>query len=280
MEPIHAYTSIKIGGLASVVAFPDTCTKLIQIVDFVTINKIKHKIIGRMTNILPCDELYNGILISMLRLNKFQNREGYITSDSGVMFSHIISSMLKRGYGGAEALISIPGTVGGMIYSNAGAYGSSISDFLIDADVYFPLTHKRCVLTKDDLQFGYRTSFFKKNCAILLSAKFLFQNIDISYARRKIDSYRNKRKATQPISKPSLGSVFKSQNFASAGELIDKCGLKGMKIGGAEVSKKHAGFIINSGNATSCDVKNLIDYITKVVYDKYGIILEKEIEFL
>ena len=178
MEPISTYSSIKIGGNASFFVFPNTVLKLIKIIEYAIGNNLCYKITGRMTNILPCDQAYNGVLISTLRLNKFLINNNTVKSESGALFSKIIYSMLKLGYGGAESLVSIPGTVGGMIYSNAGAYGSEISDYLTTAEIYDPLLQEKYTVEKDELQFGYRTSIFKYKHTILLSANFNFMAVD------------------------------------------------------------------------------------------------------
>lgn len=272
-------TSIKIGGNADFLVLPNTDDKAIKLIDWISEHNFPHKTIGRMSNILPCDDNYRGALISTKRLSSFRFEEKSAICHSGASIFCVLREALKSGLGGAESLSHIPGTIGGMIYSNAGAFGKSISDFLVEAEVYFPYEKSRRTVTKEELAFSYRKSSLCGTDNFILSAKLIFDYVDKNESSSLAKEFLDRRKATQPTNMPSLGSIFKAKPIP-ASKLIDDCGLKGARIGGAMISQKHAGFIVNAGGASASDVRELIKLVENTVYSKYGISLEKEIEFL
>ena len=278
--PIKKYSSIKIGGIAQLIAFPDDIENIIAIIEFFSNNGIVHKIVGRMTNLLPCDELCTVALINTTGFCNYTVDNNRVACGCGTLFSRALQKIAAVGLGGAEALASIPGTVGGMLYSNAGAFGTEISDFFVRAVVYDKKMKCKQILYKDDMNFGYRTSVLKDNNFIVLSADFDFFQKDTVRILDDMRYFREMRLKSQPIEYPSLGSVFKKSHGISAGELLDKCGLKGTRIGGAAISSKHAGFIINESGATANDVRALIKLAEEAVFNKFGIRLEREIEYL
>ena len=277
---IKKISSIKIGGRASAIIYPKAQNELISVVDFLVDNNITYKTIGRMSNILPSDENINTILLSTAKFNHTDTNGFSVTCESGAILAQVLIKLAHSGLGGAEALISIPGSVGGMLYSNAGAYGSEISDFVKRVSIYDISSKQVIFLTKDDLQFGYRTSKLKIMNCIVLNAEFQLFKINIEEIFQRMKHFKEQRRQKQPLGYPSLGSIFKKCNEYSAGELIDRCGLKGKRIGGAMISEKHAGFIINYHNATADDVKSLINLAEDSVFLNFGIRLEKEIEYL
>lgn len=274
------YTTIRVGGCAECMIFPRTQDELIRTVDYLCYNKNKYKIIGRMSNILPCDQYYGGALVNTANLCGYMRCGTVVKAECGVLFPTLLARMSAFSLGGLEALALIPGTVGGMITSNAGAFGGEISDFLIDVDVYSPSEGRRMTLTTAELNFSYRSSSVKDTDYVILSAKFLFENKSTDVIARELQKNALRRRSTQPIGKPSLGSIFRKTDFTSAGYYIERCGLKGYSVGDAEISKKHAGFIINNGNATAEDVKKLILLVKDAVFEKFGIRLAEEIEYL
>ncbi len=276
---LSEYSSIKIGGDATVL-FPSSEEKLIKTVDFLCSNEIKHKIIGRMTNVLPCDETYDGVIIMTRRLDGFCFKENTADISSGAAFSQMLIKAYNVGLGGAEELYGIPGSLGGMLRSNAGAFGKEISDLVTSVRVYDKRLKKACVLSKDELCFSYRSSVFANEDLVILSAKLCFLRSDKQTVKERLDRYLNKRKCSQPYGEPSLGSIFKRGKDLPVSYLIDRAGMKGRRIGGAEISEKHAGFIINSGGATAKDVKDLISVIKETLSARYGVIPEEEIEIL
>lgn len=278
--PMKEYSSIRIGGIAEYMIFPDNEEKLIEVVRFFNEKSIKHKVIGKMSNILPCDGFYEGVLINTKLLNHYSHYENTVFCQCGVLFPTLLARMSVLNLGGLESLALIPGTAGGMIASNAGAYGKEISDFLISLDAYIPSSKKRCTFSKDELEFGYRSSFIKSNGMVVLSARFQFEEKNTEHISRDISKIIERRKRSQPIEKASLGSIFKKSGELSSGYLIEQCGLKGFSVGDAEISSKHAGFIINKGNATADDVKKLIAYVKNKVEFDFGVLLNEEIEYL
>ncbi len=278
--PISTISKIGIGGTVSFAVWPNTEHQLTHLSRFLYINKIPYKIVGSLSNILPRDEHLNIVLIITSKLNKFEIFGNKIEAECGVSFSKLLLEAAKSNLGGAEGLIGIPGTVGGMIFMNAGAYGLEISSFIENVTVFSPISNSEYTLSKEKLGFSYRHSNLQKSNLLLLHSELKFSkknNCEIIEEFNKIISLR---KLTQPIGSKSLGSVFKKNDNIAASQLIDSLGLKGINVGGASVSEKHAGFIINSGKATASDVRALIKLIKEKVFNSYGILLQEEIEFL
>ena len=279
-EPIKWYSSVKIGGTADVAVFPDNREKLCFVLKFLYENKINYRVVGKMTNLRPQDNGYDGVLVFTSKLNGYSIDGHNVRAECGAVFSLLLFRLSIHSLGGAEALLGIPGSVGGMIYSNAGAFGLEISDFLTDATVVDIESGCELTLLPDDLHFSYRKSILSDKKYILLDAGFEFERMPTESILAEMNRFKRKRLDTQPTAYPSLGSVFKKAGEVSAGRLIDECGLKGTRIGGAKVSEKHAGFIVNAGGATSAEFKRLIQIVTDKVYENHGVKLEMEIEFM
>ena len=277
---LKEYSSIKIGGIASVIAFPDSFNKLKILIDFLEEKRTKYRVVGRMTNLLPSDSGYDGVIIITRKINSYSYENNRLTCDCGATFSKIIRNMAKFGIGGFESLYGIPGSVGGMVYSNAGAYGCEISDFLIKAKVYLIKEKLQTVFDNSDFKFAYRDSILKKGGIILLDTVFRTHEKSKENILLELGKIKERRLHTQPIDKPSVGSVFKRTELGPASLLIDKAGMKGISVGGAQISKKHAGFIINKGNATSVDFFNLTELVKEQIKIKYSFVLEEEFEKL
>jgi UDP-N-acetylmuramate dehydrogenase len=233
-----------------------------------------------MSNVLPPDGIYNGALISTKRLSDVYHEGRTVVAECGAVSASVFGYALRHGLGGAEALYGIPGTVGGMAYSNAGAFGYEFSDFFVSGRVYIPDERKILTLGREELNFKYRESEFSKREMYLLSAKFSLRDVSRDDSLLKIKEFKRRREETQPIGIPSLGSVFKRGYYGAPAKLIDKLGLKGYSVGGAEVSDKHAGFIINRHNASSSDFKATLRHVKESVYNEFGVLLELEIELL
>lgn len=277
---ISLCSSVKIGGNADVAIFPNTQDKLIRSVKYLKENKIKYRVVGKMSNILADDSGYCGVLVFTTHLNRFSRSDCYVNVECGALFSHVIARCAKYGLGGAEALFGIPGTVGGMVFSNAGAFGSEISDFLVDALVYDSEKEKIQALTATQMQFSYRSSILNGSRLILLSATFLFERRRQEDILNEVGKIKERRMREQPYEYPSLGSIFKRVDGISAGKLIDMAGMKGYSVGGAQISQKHAGFIINKHNSSSEDFKKIISDVKQTVSERYGVLLNEEIEYL
>lgn len=269
-----------IGGKANYAVFPDSEARLVKTVDFLSEHCIPFRVVGKMTNVLPPDANYDGVLVFTAKMSHYYVAENTVYAECGVPFSLLLNNIAEMGLGGFEELYGIPGSLGGMIYGNAGAYGKTVADALISARVYDYRKKKICTLEKDGMKFSYRTSIFKNSDMILLSAEMLFLKISDYSVKDKLRSIVARRKKEQPYGEKSLGSIFKRCGDIPVSFLIDKLGLKGFRIGGAEISKKHAGFIVNADNATSADVIGIIELIKQKVYSAYGILPKEEIEYL
>ena len=272
------YSSVKIGGMASLVLFPDTVEKIITALDFLVENKIDYKIIGRLTNILIEDKAFDTVFLKTDNLKGVIMLEDGIRLFAGEKLSVLSYPLAKEGIGGFSALSGIPGSIGGNVRNNAGAFGVEISDILRSVTVYSPIEKRILKLSSEDAEFGYRKSVFSSLPLIILYADFHIAYDSPERIREHILEVKQRRIKTQPLEFPSLGSVFKRPKGDYAARLIDAANLKGYAIGGAEVSSKHAGFIVNKGNATFEDFLSLIEYTKSIVFQKYGILLEEEIE--
>lgn len=273
-------TSVGIGGIASLFVTPKSKEQFTKIIKFVLKNKIPHYVCGNMTNLLPSDFKINKVIISTLGVNSFTITDDELYADCGALFSKIILRARDMSLGGYEALFGIPGTVGGMLRINAGAYGSSISDLLVSVEVYDCRLGRAFWLEKEELSFFYRDSEIKKRALIVLGAKFRLLKRERADIIADIESIRKKRLKAQPISQKSLGSVFKKTDNLAASYLIDRCGLKGYSVGEVSVSEKHAGFFINNGKGTASDFLKLCDIVKEKVADKYGVALSEEFEYI
>ena len=278
-EPLSSHTTFGVGGRANYLIMPYNLKDTSTIFKSAYENKIKIFFMGSGSNILASDEGYNGIVISLKKvMNKIKFKEKEIYVQAGAMLGTMVKEAISKGYKGFESLIGVPGTVGGALIMNAGAHGSEISELFLRAKT---IDKKGCIkeYNKKDISFMYRDSSFPKN-EILLEANFkiLKGNKNI-ILKRKLD-VSNSRKKTQPLKFRSAGSIFKNPSKYAAGYLIDKAGLKGLRIGDAEISTKHANFIINHGKAKSHDIICLVNIIKNKVREKFNINLELEIKLL
>lgn len=278
---IKDFSAIKIGGPAAIVAYPDTEEKLCGLISFLRNIGLQHKVVGGMSNILADDREYSGVLIKTDRLKAISVNGDFVSAFCGASLPHLAYMCATFGLSGLERLSGIPGKIGGSVRGNAGAYGAEISQFVSECKVFSPLRNETVILSQRELDFSYRDSSLKRSDDIIVSTKLKLKKGDCNHIRSEMDYYKSKRKMSQPIGFPSLGSVFKkTSDGISAAVLIDGCGLRGYAFGDAEISSKHAGFIVNRGNARSGDVKRLVKIAENAVYDKFSIKLEREIEYL
>ena len=272
---------IKIGGPAALVVLPENIEQFLEVVRFLSGNKMVFKIVGGMSNILPDDDGYDGILVKTDHLREVTVDGCEISAECGTSLYRLAMLACECGLSGFEELCGIPGRVGGAVYMNAGAYGREVSDLFEECTVFDINTSQILIFKPQDLAFAYRKSRLRDENILLISAKFRLSQALSRDILEKINGYKLKRRMTQPTEMPSLGSVFKRPSpKLSAGELIDRCGLRGFSMGGAAISEKHAGFIVNVGGACSHDVKKLISFAEASVYDAFGVRLQREIEFL
>lgn len=274
------YTTYKVGGNAKVMAFPNSVESLIKLIEFLKNEKIKFMILGNGSNVLFSDKEYDGVLIKLTELNRLEMHSNRIIAGAGVPMIRVSREAIKQGLAGLEFASGIPGTVGGCIYMNAGAYNSDMGYVVSRVRV---LTPKMKVITmvNRECDFHYRTSFFKKHKDyIVLEATFNLKKGDRELLEEVVEDRRKRRMESQPLEYPSAGSVFRNPPDMYSGKLIEDLGYKGLIKGGAKVSDKHANFVINYNNATASDIKELIDFLKEEVKDKYGVDLVVEQEFI
>ena len=277
---ISTISKIGIGSTVSYAVWPKNEMELVDLIRFLFQNEINYKIVGALSNILPKDEHHRCVLIVTTKLNGYKISDSKITAQCGAYFSKLILYAANYNLGGLESLVGIPGTVGGMVVMNAGAYGSEISDFTQCVTVFSPEDDVIRNLPCEELCFSYRKSKLKGSNFVLLNADFNFFRKEKNKIKSDLNKIIFKRKCTQPTDKKSLGSVFKRKDGIQISKLIDELGFKGFKVGGASISEKHAGFIINSGGATAQDVKIIIKTVKEKIFETYGILAEEEIEIL
>lgn len=278
-ESMKNHTSFKIGGEADLFCEPACCDDIRELIAYAKDENIPVTVIGNGSNLLVGDRGIRGLVIKIDR--NFSSSEingNIIKAESGILLSKLAASALKAGLSGLEFASGIPGTLGGGIYMNAGAYGSEMSN-VVKSVTYLENGDVKTISGKD-AAFGYRRSIFTERAAVILSAELELVPEERGEIKAKMDELRLKRTSKQPLSVPSAGSTFKRPEGYFAGKLIEDCGLKGFKIGGAAVSEKHSGFVVNTGGATADDVLRLIRHIQKTVMDKFGVKLETEVKFL
>lgn len=271
---------MRIDTIARFIVYPKDEKAFINIIDFLSERPFRFTVLGNISNVLFKDAFYDGIIVKTTKYKIKCLAEAEFELGCGAMLAPVVRQMADDCRGGFEGLLGIPGTVGGMLRQNAGAFGYEISDRFICARIYDARDKKITKYSKADMRFTYRDSILRDKDLILLSATFDTVPRNRKDIHDDIKAFAEKRKASQPINLPSLGSTFKRVGDVSAGYYIDNAGLKGIHVGGAAVSTKHAGFIVNSGSATSADVLKLIDMVKNSVYQKFGILLEEEIEII
>ena len=285
-EPMKNHTSFKIGGAADLFVRVSKIEELYHVLEVINKEKIPLTIIGNGSNILVKDNGIYGIVLK-IDFNKLEiekkEETAIVTVGAGVRLGELAQKLLKEEIAGLEFASGIPGTIGGAVRMNAGAYGTEMKDIVLETKVLSLEDYEKnniIILTNSEQQFSYRHSIFMNKRYIVLETKLKLEMGKYEEIKSKMDEYTLARKEKQPVNMPSAGSIFKrGEDFITA-KLIDECGLKGYKIGGAKVSEIHAGFIVNEGNATAKDVLDLVKYVQNVVYEKTGKKIELEIEIL
>ena len=277
-ESVSRMSFVGIGGKAAIVAKPKNRGELLCLLSYLSSNGFPYKVVGNMSNILPPDGFWGICLISTSKIRALYMEDGIALAECGLPLTLLCKGMLLSGICPPIELFCIPATVGGAVYQNAGAYGRSIADYFIYADVYDPTTDRVLRLDRADMNFSYRHSSLASR-GILLSAAIGGNGAKPEEAEQMMRRLALRRKKSQP-QEPSLGSVFLRVGETSAAYYIDRAGLKGYCIGDAEVSRKHAGFIINKGNATAKDYRALISIIQNAVRERFCLELKTEIEII
>lgn len=277
-EPMSKHTSFKVGGNADYFVKAQTVEQVINIKKYAEENNIPLYVIGNGSNILVTDRGIRGIVLK-IDLQKIEINEEEVTVGAGVKVMALAQKLLGEELTGFEELSGIPGTIGGAIRMNAGAYGKEIKDICIQTTCLDENNNIK-ILKNNEQDFSYRHSIFEDKKYIIIETKLKLEKGKKEEIKGKMEELSAKRKEKQPWEYPSAGSTFKRKEGVITAKLIDECGLKGYSIGGAEVSEKHAGFVINKGNATAKDILDLIEYIKKNVYEKFNIEIEEEIEII
>ncbi len=276
-EPLSQHTSFRIGGPAALFCEPSDREQLRKVIDICRTEGVRYYILGRGTNVLFADEGFSGVVLHIGGAFSRIARSGdLIMAEAGVPLSRVCALSAAEGLTGLEFAFGIPGCVGGAVYMNAGAYGGEMRDVLKSVTLLDEAGEER-TLDVSELELGYRTSVFERKPWCILSAVFSLKEGDYGAIRAQMADYARRRAEKQPLDMPSAGSAFKRPEGAYAGELIDRCGLRGCAIGGAKISEKHCGFIVNTGGATCEDVLSLADVVCGIVEKQTGYHLEKEI---
>jgi len=280
-EPMKKHSSFKIGGNADVLIMPENIQQIQFILDICTRYHQKVTIIGNGTNLLISDNGIRGVVIKIAdSFAKYKVGEDVIEAQAGICLTKLANVALRSCLSGAEFLSGIPGTLGGAIVMNAGAYGYEMKDIVEQTD-YIKSDGQIVTINNEEHLFKYRSSIIQEVKGIVLKSRIKLMKVkNRETIRNLMDDLNTRRRQKQPISSPSAGSTFKRPQSYYTGELIDKCGLRGYKIGGAQVSELHSGFIINTGNATFNDVISLINHIQKAVQEKFGVKLDTEIKIV
>lgn len=275
-EKLSNYTTYRVGGKVRAICYPKGEEELIKLVTFLKEKNIKYIVLGNGSNVLFSDQLYDGIIIKLDNFNKISIEKNIITVGAGYPLIRLSNDAMRNSLIGLEFANGIPGTVGGAIFMNAGAYSEDMSK-IVESVRVLTSDMKIKEFTNKQMKFSYRTSMLQKHLDyICVSAKLKLENGNSKEIEKIMIERRNQRRATQPLNYPSAGSVFRNPEGMYAGKLIDDMGLKGYTVGKAMVSEKHANFIINMGNAKASDIKKIIDLIKQKALIKYGIRLHVE----
>lgn len=277
-EPMKNHTSFKIGGPADILIMPGTIDDVKKVIDFA--KDIPLYIIGNGSNLLVNDDGVKGIVLKIANcLNNVEVDGQYIIAEAGATLALVSNVAKKNSLTGMEWACGIPGSIGGAVYMNAGAYGGEMKDIVVET-TYINENNEICVIDNKSHNFSYRKSIFTNTKNVILQTKIKLQSGNQEEIGAKMQELLSQRREKQPLEYPSAGSTFKRPEGFYVGKIITELGLKGFSIGGAQVSEKHGGFIINTGNATAKDVKDLIEYIVNKVKKEYNIELEPELKMI
>lgn len=279
-EPMSKHTTFRIGGSADFFVLPKTPKEVRGVVELCRKYHMPYYIIGNGSNLLVGDKGYRGVIIQIYKeMNDIEIKGTCIRAQAGALLSMIGNAALEAGLTGCEFAAGIPGTIGGAVVMNAGAYGGEMKDVLKDVTVLTD-DSELLVLNHKELELGYRNSVIAKKNYIVLGATLELESGEKSVIKATMDELKTRRVTKQPLEFPSAGSTFKRPEGYFAGKLIDDAGLRGFRFGGAQVSEKHCGFIINRGNATAADVVALMNEVTEKVRAQFGVTLEPELKQL
>lgn len=279
-EPMSKHTTFRIGGPADFYLCPHSTKEVQQTVQICKEENLPYFILGNGSNLLVSDKGYRGAIIQLWKnFSDISVKDCCITAKAGALLSKVAAEALEEGLTGMEFASGIPGTIGGAVFMNAGAYGGEMKDIIKEVKVLDDQGEVR-VLSNEEMKLGYRTSIVKEKGYTVLSAVLQLKKGDVSVIRETMEDLKNRRTSKQPLDMPSAGSTFKRPEGYFAGKLIMDSGLRGFSVGGAQVSEKHCGFVVNKGGATAEDVTALIREVQRRVKEKFGVELETEVRFL
>lgn len=273
---LRPYNTYRLDTVCKFLVFPKSVEELVAILKYLRENNIKYYILGNGSNIILSMEYYDGVIIKLDNLNNVIYKENLVTAEAGYSLIKLSLDTISKGLTGMEFSTGIPGSVGASVAMNVGAYNSEIASIIKEVTVLTPV-YEITVLKPSELEFAYRDSFLKRNKDyIVLSATFELEKGDTEEMKKLVEERKRKRMTSQPLEMPNAGSVFRNPEGKYAGELIEKANLKGYHIGGAEVSTKHANFIVNRGNAKGTEIIELINKIQKEIKEKDNVELKLE----
>ncbi len=278
-EPLSNYTYTKVGGPADFLAFPASSEELSALLDFARAAETPITVLGNASNLIVRDGGIRGLVILLEKMNHVKVDENVITAEAGAKLIDTTHVALDYALTGFEFACGIPGSVGGAVFMNAGAYNGEIAHVLLNCTVIDQEGHLR-VLEADEMKFGYRHSVIRDEDLIVVSAQIKLEAGDAAVIKAEMDRLTGLRESKQPLEYPSCGSVFKRPAGHFAGQLIQEAGMQGHRIGGVEVSKKHAGFMVNVDQGTATDYENLIAYVIEHVKENSGLTLEAEVRII
>ena len=279
-EPMKKHTTFRIGGPAEYLILPQTTEEIADVIKLCRQEEIPWYIVGNGSNLLVADEGVRGVVIQLLRnFNQIQVEGCQIRMQAGAQNAAVAKRALDASLTGFEFAAGIPGTIGGAVVMNAGAYGGEMKDILKEVTVLDPNGMIRTI-PAEELELGYRTSIIARKGYVVLEAVIVLKTGDPKEIKAAMDELKEKRVTKQPLEYPSAGSTFKRPEGYFAGKLVMDAGLRGFSVGGAQISEKHCGFVINKGNATAKDVTELMDETKKIVMEKFGVALEPEVKRL
>lgn len=279
-EPMKKHTTFRVGGPADYFLTPDSAESVQDTITFLKHNKVPYYVVGNGSNLLVGDQGYRGAIVQIYqKMNQIRTEGEYIYAEAGALLSKIAAEALSKGLTGFEFASGIPGTLGGAVMMNAGAYGGEMKQVIQEATV-LTSDGKIITLAAEDMEFAYRSSIFSKNGDIVLSAVLKLDKGEQEAIRARMDELKVQRVTKQPLEYPSAGSTFKRPEGYFAGKLIQDAGLRGFQVGGAQVSEKHCGFVINKENATAADIISLMEQVSDKVEAQFGVRLEPEVRRL
>lgn len=279
-EPMKKHTTFRVGGPADLFVMPSSEEEVKAAAAICDEEKVPYYIVGNGSNLLVSDKGYRGVIIQLYKeMSRIRVEDNVIYAQAGASLAKIANTALESSLTGFEFAAGIPGTIGGACVMNAGAYGGEMKDVLLEVRV-MTSDGEVIVLPKEKLELGYRTSVIAKEGYIVLEAAIELRPGEQETIRTYMEELREKRTSKQPLEYPSAGSTFKRPEGFFAGKLIQDAGLRGFQVGGAQVSEKHCGFVINAHEATAADIVSLMDQVSGRVREQFGVVLEPEVKKL